>query len=405
MIQRVFPIILLLLSIKYVLNDIIYQDDCSKSNGWIKIDTSILENAEIIVDSSDEVYFYEVPPTPFSVSKRYIYCKENSSICNSTILSNTINVPLNKFHKTTVYELNKNLNRVREMETKYFHSFEKEETKFDTFIKLENNLEIKEKQREEEFSSKLEIMNKLSTLYGPLKNNWNIIKHEKEIFDPQFLELIYSKFETKSDLLTKIVKETDSGIYSFQLFTIEFCNQLVEEVERIQKSGINTNSPNTMNNFGVILDNFGMFKFLNSLMHYVMRLTTLLFPNWGGDSLVDHHGFVVEYKIGKDEKLDYHMDSSDITLNVCLGKNFEGGSLFFNGVRNQESEKKENFKFDHVPGKALLHVGQHWHGAKRITSGERYNMILWMMSRNFRASAAEHFLKKCNLMPKCNGEL
>jgi len=40
--------------------------------------------------------------------------------------------------------------------------------------------------------------------------------------------------------------------------------------------------------------------------------------------------FFVEYeKEKKDEELSYHMDESEITLNVCLGKKFTGGGLFF----------------------------------------------------------------------------
>ncbi len=29
----------------------------------------------------------------------------------------------------------------------------------------------------------------------------------------------------------------------------------------------------------------------------------------------------------------FHVDDSEVTLNVCLGKQFEGGDLFFRGVR------------------------------------------------------------------------
>jgi hypothetical protein len=29
----------------------------------------------------------------------------------------------------------------------------------------------------------------------------------------------------------------------------------------------------------------------------------------------------------------FHVDDSEVTLNVCLGKQFSGGDLFFRGVR------------------------------------------------------------------------
>jgi hypothetical protein len=32
----------------------------------------------------------------------------------------------------------------------------------------------------------------------------------------------------------------------------------------------------------------------------------------------------VQYKLREDKKLDFHYDDSEVTLNVCLGKEFEG---------------------------------------------------------------------------------
>jgi hypothetical protein len=34
----------------------------------------------------------------------------------------------------------------------------------------------------------------------------------------------------------------------------------------------------------------------------------------------------VQYKLKEDKKLDFHFDDSEVTLNVCLGKDFEGMS-------------------------------------------------------------------------------
>ena len=92
-------------------------------------------------------------------------------------------------------------------------------------------------------------------------------------------------------------------------------------------------------------------------------------------------------------------------VNVCLGKQFEGGSLFFRGVRcpchqNSAARPQELFTYEHVRGVALLHRGHHRHGAHAIESGERYNLILWCRApadansseratRGFRAAAAK----------------
>ncbi|KAG7032533.1 putative PKHD-type hydroxylase, partial [Cucurbita argyrosperma subsp. argyrosperma] len=102
----------------------------------------------------------------------------------------------------------------------------------------------------------------------------------------------------------------------------------------------------------------------------------------GGGTLDSHHGFVVEYGIDRDVELGFHVDDSEVTLNVCLGKQFSGGELFFRGIRcdkhvNTETQSEEIFDYFHVPGHAVLHRGRHRHGARATTSGRRVNLLLW----------------------------
>jgi hypothetical protein len=64
-----------------------------------------------------------------------------------------------------------------------------------------------------------------------------------------------------------------------------------------------------------------------------------LYPEWGGGALDNFHAFTVQYAEGEDLALSRHMDSSEVTLNLCLGsEGFEGGDLVFEGVRDHESE-------------------------------------------------------------------
>ncbi len=46
----------------------------------------------------------------------------------------------------------------------------------------------------------------------------------------------------------------------------------------------------------------------------------------------------VQYKLGEDLKLDFHYDESEVTLNVCLGKEFVGI------VKNKQKAKTKNKK-------------------------------------------------------------
>jgi len=85
----------------------------------------------------------------------------------------------------------------------------------------------------------------------------------------------------------------------------------------------------------------------------------MVFPSWPVDQFDSHHAFVVDYQIGKDEELDYHMDESLVTLNICLGEEFVGGDVYFNGIRGSGiAERAEMVEVSHSVGKAIMHVGQ-----------------------------------------------
>jgi len=199
------------------------------------------------------------------------------------------------------------------------------------------------------------------------------------------------------DRLRAIAKEVSPGIYAFDMLPASFCEDLILEVEHFQdwcdKEEIVVMRPNTMNNYGAILDQFGSDKFeavLDQVMKKVVSpFSEILYPWIHKKGVLDyHHGFVVEYQQGKDTKLDFHVDQSEVTLNLCLGRTFTGGDLTFKGVRCQShvqtpSKPGEDFDFAHKRGQAILHVGKHRHLAKRIASGHRLNLILWCRNLAF----------------------
>ena len=116
---------------------------------------------------------------------------------------------------------------------------------------------------------------------------------------------------------------------------------------------------------------------------FISKLSKFLYPRYGGDTLDSHHAFIVSYKQGEDTELDFHYDSSEVTINVCLGRIFTGGQVYFKGLLDQPLTYSENYVYDHVPGLALIHAGKHGHGAMKILSGKRHNLIVWFSSSQY----------------------
>lgn len=177
---------------------------------------------------------------------------------------------------------------------------------------------------------------------------------------------------------------------SFPLLAPATCARLLAEVDAYDRwcvaEGLPTGGPNSMNNYGAVLDDFGLYPALQALIARVVApLAPRLFPEVAPYLLDDHHGFVVAYAEGGDVALGFHVDASLVTLNVCLGRDFEGGELYFAGVRCPVCQQtpprpEEQFELAHEPGVAILHRGPHRHGAHPIRAGERRNLILWCRS-------------------------
>merc|ERR1712224_476341 len=86
-------------------------------------------------------------------------------------------------------------------------------------------------------------------------------------------------------------------------------------------------------------------------------------------ALPNLHSFTVRYRGDEDRRLDTHVDSSDVTLNVCLGGDFKGGGVYFHGLSSSgladpmTSPHPVDCKYclvnhPHEAGLALLHLGE-----------------------------------------------
>ncbi|KAF8109954.1 hypothetical protein N665_0089s0072 [Sinapis alba] len=229
-------------------------------------------------------------------------------------------------------------------------------------------------------------------------------------FVPSFLKAVTLKSEEN---LKSIMVQAAPGIYTFEMLQPKFCELLLEEiltfaqVLHMEKWAHDSNSlirkPTTLNFFGVVLEDFGFESMLQKLLEdFISPISQVLFPEVCGSGLDSHHGYVIEYGEYIESDVAYHVDDSEVTLNVCLGKQFSGGELYFRGVRcpnHMESQigEEEYCEYSHVPGQAILHRGSHRHGAKGITNGIRANLIMWCRSSTFRAtkSSRKDFPRWC----------
>ncbi|EEF36094.1 oxidoreductase, putative [Ricinus communis] len=235
-----------------------------------------------------------------------------------------------------------------------------------------------------------EYRQKIISNYQPLHRELYTVNAAK-FFVPSFLKAIN---ENTEEGFRNIWVEPTPGVYVFEMLQPNFCEMLMSEVENFERWVHETKfrimRPNTMNNYGAVLDDFGLETMLDKLMdEYIRPMSKLFFPEVGGSTLDSHHGFIVEYGVDRDVELGFHVDDSEVTLNVCLSKQFVGGDLFFRGVRcdkhvNTETQAEEILDYVHVQGHAVLHHGRHRHGARATTSGRRVNLILWCRSSVFR---------------------
>eukprot|EP00462_Mataza_sp_D1_P021799 CAMPEP_0175137334 /NCGR_PEP_ID=MMETSP0087-20121206/9757_1 /TAXON_ID=136419 /ORGANISM="Unknown Unknown, Strain D1" /LENGTH=447 /DNA_ID=CAMNT_0016420157 /DNA_START=15 /DNA_END=1355 /DNA_ORIENTATION=+ len=199
-------------------------------------------------------------------------------------------------------------------------------------------------------------------------------------FHPDFVRALA---DPTAKLMRDILVKEAEGVFSFPFLSPVYCQILLEEVDNFEaQPHLWKSRPNSMNNYGLILNEIGLETMMDQLMYqYVQPVAALLYPADGGETLDSHHTFVVQYNYTKsgDLDLDMHTDDSEVTLNVCLTMehHFCGGTLDFCGYLGKENHRKHQLEFQHRQGRAVIHLGNHRHGAQKITWGHRSNLIMW----------------------------
>ncbi|KAL8597404.1 hypothetical protein ACOMHN_022313 [Nucella lapillus] len=247
------------------------------------------------------------------------------------------------------------------------------ETQFDNAIK---EIETEVARRKDLGETTLWRCGEIQNNYVPLHKD--VYQLQESNLDPVFLSLVAAaKRDKTTDALMEYMDCLGEEVYTLPVFTAEYCQRLVEELEHIEQSDCPKGRPNTMSPCGVLLNEFGFNPgLLDPLrLDYIQPITSLLFPTWGGGLP------------GLPQSLHGGVPPGKLTLNVCLSSGpITGGDLFLmswrSGVDRPESVTKYKFR----QGWGVLHRGLHRHGAEPLVSGRRCNLVLWLRSSRVRNS-------------------
>jgi len=185
-----------------------------------------------------------------------------------------------------------------------------------------------------------------------------------------------------------ILKEAGPGLWSFECFTVGFCNLLEAELDHFRASGLPQKAPNTMNRYGIILSELGFCPgLLDPLVFvYLDAIAGLLFP-CHTETLDSYRAFTVLYDAAEDgdRELALHYDNSEVTLNVNIGGKWDGGQVTFYGLATSGIDGS-GAGIDVVldRGHGVFHAGINLHMAQPIDSGRRHNLIIWCRSSAVR---------------------
>lgn len=125
----------------------------------------------------------------------------------------------------------------------------------------------------------------------------------------------------------------------------------------------------------------GFLPFVNALVETVIGpVVYSCFPHIRPFPICVSNSYFIRLVAGGSE-IGFHTDDSDITVNICLGGNFEGSVQYFQGPRCKHHlhtwhRPEEYFEYAHEPGSVLLYTGNHRHGVYPIRSGYRTNLVI-----------------------------
>ncbi len=196
------------------------------------------------------------------------------------------------------------------------------------------------------------------------------------------------RVELDAGYLEEIMEEEVFDVYSFPLLSDSFCIRIQAYMQRMMVELDKTKDPDWMaggQRSVRNLDHLGLAWLNDLLFQLVVRpISRHLYQHteMGAGDLDWRHGFLAAYAANPNvhqprQRLVPHTDDAEVTLNICIGDIFEGGSLQFWGLRGTDMAGKLVGEYIPQRGRALLHAGRQLHEVTEVTSGDRFALILW----------------------------
>lgn len=209
--------------------------------------------------------------------------------------------------------------------------------------------------------------NLVNRIYTKIKTSnicdYNIIetlKHRNEYNDFIFTTKKEYNLEIKSFSITSFLKQ-------------KVCEWIINEAEN-QASITEWNTKRHINYPTTDIPLEDIKSVFNLFIHYFETIKDIIMQNYNIDQNFNiniYDCFIVKYEYDKQNKLELHIDESDITVNILLSndKDFNGGGTYFE--KNDSTIKLKQ-------GDILIHNGNLRHSAKEITSGKRYVLVAFI---------------------------
>ena len=195
----------------------------------------------------------------------------------------------------------------------------------------------------------------------------DIFDYKENVWEKKCLakELLMSNYNYEL-----ISTEESFGMYTFPLFSKEFCKEMVSKLKKFDNWTKDRHELYPTND--VLIDDFDkrFSEIYNATLYNIVRhAINSLYDADINDSFT-HETFIIRYNPEIQGHLDLHHDHSSFTVCITFSgeDEYEGGGTWF-------PKHKKLLKAGR--GVVTIHPGimTHKHGVRPITKGERYSMV------------------------------